>query len=170
MRPSDRLPDPLVRESISATLRRMGLLSNAQPFACAPLSGGVSSDIWRITVGERQYCLKRALPRLKVAQLWEAPVSRNRFEWEWFQTAGAICADCVPNLVAHDPEAGLFVMDYLDPKIFPVWKEQLRDGLVDEQTAEQVAERLASIHAATSNDEHVAGQFATDDAFYAIRL
>src|SRR5947209_5427998 len=51
MRPSDTLADPLVRESISATLRRMGLLSNAQPFACVSLPGGVSSDIWRITVG-----------------------------------------------------------------------------------------------------------------------
>jgi aminoglycoside phosphotransferase (APT) family kinase protein len=33
-----------------------------------------------------------------------------------------------------------------------------------------VAERLVRIHAATSNDEHVRRQFATEDAFYAIRL
>ncbi len=148
----------------------MGLLSDAQLFACEPLCGGVSSDIWRTTVGDRQYCLKRALPKLKVAQLWEAPVSRNQFEWQWFQTAGAICPDCVPTLVAHDPQAGLFIMEYLDSESCPVWKEQLRDGLADAQTAEHVAERLASIHAATSNDDHVARRFATDDAFYAIRL
>ena len=161
---------PLTQHAIRATLQRIGLLSDAEPFACEPLSGGVSSDIWRITIGSRGYCLKRALPRLKVAQLWEAPVSRNRFEWKWFQTAGAICRDCVPNLVAHDADAGLFVMDYLDPKSFPVWKAQLRDGIVEETTAEQVAQRLATIHAFTANGPHVASEFATDHAFYAIRL
>jgi Ser/Thr protein kinase RdoA (MazF antagonist) len=61
-------------------------------------------------------------------------------------------------------------MDYLDPKSYPVWKTQLRDGVVHAETAERVAQRLVRIHAATSNDEHVARQFATDDAFHAIRL
>jgi aminoglycoside phosphotransferase (APT) family kinase protein len=162
--------DPLTRETICKTLQRMGLLSDAEQVNCEPLSGGVSSDIWRIAVGGKQYCLKRALPRLKVSQLWEAPVSRNAFEWQWFRTAGAICSDCVPPLVAEDSEAGLFVMGYLDPESFPVWKTQLRDGIIDPKTAHRVAERLALIHAATSNDEHLARQFATDDAFYAIRL
>ena len=97
-------------------------------------------------------------------------MSRNAFEWQWFQTAGAICPDCVPPLVVHDPQAGLFVAGYLDPQKFPVWKTQLRDGIVDQETAQEVAERLARIHSATSNDEQVARQFATDDAFYAIRL
>jgi aminoglycoside phosphotransferase (APT) family kinase protein len=170
MRPSGSVADPLTRESICEIIGRMGLLSNAEQFSCEPLSGGVSSDIWRITVGNKQYCLKRALPRLKVAQRWEAPVGRNNFEWQWFRTAGAICPECVPHLVAHDPQAGLFVMDYLDPKSYPVWKTQLRDGIVYEETAERVAQRLVRIHAATSNDEHVARQFATDYAFYAIRL
>ena len=170
MRPSGSSDDPLTRDMICQTIRRMGLLSNAAQFSCEPLPGGVSSDIWRITVGNKQYCLKRALPRLKVAQLWEAPVGRNTFEWQWFRAAGAICPECVPQLVAHDPQVGLFVMDYLDPKSYPVWKTQLRDGVVHAETAERVAQRLVRIHAATSNDEHVARQFATDDAFHAIRL
>jgi aminoglycoside phosphotransferase (APT) family kinase protein len=170
MRASNSVADSLTRETICETLRRMGLLSNAEQFSSEPLSGGVSSDIWRITVGNKQYCLKRALPRLKVAQLWEAPVGRNTFEWQWFRAAGAICPECVPHLVAHDPQAGLFVMDYLDPGSYPVWKTQLRDGIVHEETAERAAERLVRIHAATSSDEDVARQFATDNAFYAIRL
>ncbi len=164
------MTDPLTREMIYQTISRMGLLSSAEPFGCEPLPGGVSSDIWRITVGNKRYCLKRALPRLKVAQLWEAPVSRNGYEWQWLRTAGAICPGCVPNLVARDQQAGLFIMDCLDPESYPVWKNQLRDGVAREETAERVAERLVRIHAATSNDAHVERQFATDDAFYAIRL
>src|ERR1700730_11682194 len=170
MRPSPRVADPFTREMICQTIRRMGLLSNAAQFSCEPLSGGVSSDIWRITVGNKQYCLKRALPRLRVAQLWEAPVGRNRFEWQWFQTAGAICPACVPHLVAQDQQAGLFVMSFLDPVACPPWKTQLRDGIVHEETAERVAARLVKIHAATADNEHVGRKFATDEAFYAIRL
>src|ERR1700730_19023852 len=142
MRPSRRVADPFTREMICQTIRRMGLLSNAEQFSCEPLSGGVSSDIWRIAVGNKKYCMKRALPRLKVAQRWEAPVGRNSYEWQWLRAAGAICPDCVPNLVAHDQQAGLFIMDYLDPKSYPVWKIQLRDGVAHEETAERAAERL----------------------------
>ena len=170
MMPSGSVADLLTREVIGETLRRMGLISKDEPFSAQPLSGGVSSDIWWITVGNKQYCLKRALPRLKVPQVWEAPVVRNSFEWQWFRTAGAICPEGVPNLVAHDPHAGLFVMDYLEPGSYPLWKNQLRDGIICEETAERVAERLVRIHAATSDNEDAARQFATDDAFYAIRL
>jgi aminoglycoside phosphotransferase (APT) family kinase protein len=162
--------DSLTPEAIGETIKRMGLIPLGEQCICEPLSGGVSSDIWRITVDSKRYCLKRALPRLKVAQLWEAPVGRNRFEWQWFRTVGAISPGSVPNLVAHDQQAGLFVMDYLDPKDHPPWKSQLRDGLIHEGTAERVAERLVKIHAATANNDEIARQFATDDAFYAIRL
>ena len=148
----------------------MGLLHDGEQCLCEPLSGGVSSDIWQITIGNRRYCLKRALPRLKVAQLWEAPTSRNRYEWLWFRTAGAICPDSVPPLVAHDQHAGLFIMEYLDPRDYPPWKNQLRDGFIHEGTAERVAQRLVRIHAATADNEGLAHEFATDDAFYAIRL
>src|ERR1700730_8858844 len=111
MRPSPRVADPFTREMICQTIRRMGLLSNAAQFSCEPLSGGVSSDIWRITVGNKQYCLKRALPRLKVAQLWEAPVGRNTFEWQWFRTAGAVCPEGGAQLAPPVPRVGRFAFD-----------------------------------------------------------
>src|SRR5580704_16027638 len=85
-------------------------------------------------------------------QLWEAPVRRNFHEWNWFKVAGRICPDAVPPLVGQDASAGLFVMDYLDPALFPVWKEQLRDGNADLATAEAVATRLVMIHNATAGD------------------
>ena len=170
MNSSNPYPDVLTPEAICETIRSMGLLPDGEQCVCEPLSGGVSSDIWRITIGREQYCLKRALPRLRVAQLWEAPVERNRFEWQWFRVAGTVCPESVPKLVSHDPQAGLFVMGYLDPAKYPPWKIQLRDGLVHEDTAERVAKRLAQIHAATAGSEELARQFATDDSFYAIRL
>lgn len=134
------------------------------------LEGGVSSDIRLVDLIGTRVCVKRALPRLKVAQLWEAPIARNGHECDWFEVAGAICPDCVPRLIARDAEAGLFVMAYLEPARYPLWKAQLRDGIAEPATAATVGERLALIHNATADRPDVAARFATDAGFHAIRL
>ena len=76
----------------------------------------------------------------------------------------------MPHLVAQDRDAGLFVMEYLDPARYPNWKSQLRDGVLREETARAVAERLVAIHAATAGRADIAAEFDTGDCFYAIRL
>src|SRR3546814_5844914 len=43
---------------------------------------------------------------------WHAPIERNAYEVAWFETVGAILPEAAPRLIAHDPDAGLFVMDY----------------------------------------------------------
>jgi aminoglycoside phosphotransferase (APT) family kinase protein len=160
----------LDEEAIAAALSRMGLLAAGERPRCQPLTGGVSSDIWVIDVPGRRLCLKRALPRLKVEQVWEAPVRRNHYEWNWFRVAGRICPDAVPPMVGQDAAAGLFVMAYLDPTLFPVWKDQLRDGTADLAIAEAVASRLVLIHNATAGDDQIARLFGSDEDFNAIRL
>ena len=160
----------LDEEAIAAALSRMGRLAAGERPRCQPLTGGVSSDIWLIDVPGRRLCLKRALPRLKVEQLWEAPVRRNLYEWNWFRVAGRICPDAVPPMVGQDAFAGLFVMAYLDPTLFPVWKDQLRDGTADLAIAEAVASRLVLIHNATAGDDQIARLFGSDEDFNAIRL
>jgi hypothetical protein len=57
-----------------------------------------------------------------------------------------------------------------DPGDYPSWKNQLRDGIVAERTAQAVAERPARIHTATAGKEDIAQAFPTDESFYAIRL
>ena len=155
---------------IVEALTRMGLVRAQAPPPMTPLAGGVSSDIWRVDLPAGPVCVKRALPRLKVAAVWEAPVERNRYEWEWMREAGRIVPSCVPPLVAHDVEAGCFAMGFLDPAAHPLWKAQLRDGIAREATARAVGERLAAIHGATAGRADVQARFATDDIFYAIRL
>lgn len=161
---------PLTQPAIVDALERMGLCERGTKPVIEPLAGGVSSDIWRVDLGARRLCVKRALPRLKVAQLWEAPVARNQFEWEWFRVVAQFCPETVPRLVAQDADAALFVMEYLEPLDFPLWKSQLRDGIAEESTASAVGARLARIHRATADDERIAERFRTDDNFYAIRL
>ena len=54
------------------------------------MTGGVSSDIYRADLPRRVICIKRALPKLKVAADWHAPVIRGRYEVEWMRVAAAI--------------------------------------------------------------------------------
>ena len=152
-----------------AFLHGAGLAAAGEAPAATALTGGVSSDIWKVELRAGPVCVKRALPRLRVAQLWEAPVERNRYEWRWMQAAARIAPGSAPRVLAHD-EAGLFAMEYLDGARFPLWKNELRAGRADAAFARQVGERLARIHAATADDPRMAAEFATDAGFHAIRL
>ncbi len=157
-------------DEIVAHLRRLGIVAADETPACRALAGGVSSDIWRVDTARGPVCVKRALSRLKVAADWQAPVERNAYEVRWFETVAEIVPAAVPRIHAHDPEAGLFVMDYLDPALFPVWKEQLHRGFIDMVTAAVVGGRLARIHAGTANKSALARRFDTDELFHALRL
>jgi aminoglycoside phosphotransferase (APT) family kinase protein len=133
-----------------------------------PLAGGVSSDIWRVDLARGPVCVKRALARLRVAQVWEAPVERNRYEYEWFRVAGEAAPLAVPRVLAQ--EDGAFAMEYLPPDRYPVWKELLRQGRADAPFARAVGAALAQIHRHTAGGDDVARRFATDAIFHAIRL
>jgi aminoglycoside phosphotransferase (APT) family kinase protein len=157
------------RAAILAWLRAEGLASAAEP-PMEPLAGGVSSDIWRVDLPSGAICVKRALPQLKTAQEWKAPIERNAYEWAWIETVSTFLPAAVPKLVAHDTAAGMFAMEYLDPATHPLWKAQLRDGLADEGTARTVGERLVAIHAHTAGDPQVRARFQTDAFFHALRV
>ena len=134
------------------------------------LSGGVSSDIWRVDLDARSICVKRALEKLRVDADWHAPVDRNAYEWAWLDFAAKRCPDNVPQPLAHDLEAGLFAMSFLEPKLYPVWKQQLLGGQVDASTASQVGAVLGSLHAASALDATVERAFDSTENFFQLRL
>jgi aminoglycoside phosphotransferase (APT) family kinase protein len=134
------------------------------------LAGGVSSDIWRVDLPGRSICMKRARAQLKVSAEWRAPLSRNHYECAWMQFAARHCPDNVPRPLAHDRQAGLFVMSYLAPEEHPVWKQQLMVGLVSMDTAREVGKLVGRLHAASAGSAELAAEFDTTDNFYALRL
>jgi aminoglycoside phosphotransferase (APT) family kinase protein len=170
--PSDRTTPP---PDILDALRRMGLLAPgttppSPPPTGEPLTGGVSSDIWRIDLPRGPICVKRALAKLRVAADWQAPVERNLYEARWMRRANAAVPGATPALLGQDPTSGALAMQYLTPADHPLWKDQLRDGHADPAFAAAVAQRLVRIHAATASDPTVAAEFPTDAIFHAIRL
>jgi aminoglycoside phosphotransferase (APT) family kinase protein len=158
------------RPAIVSFLRKAGLVAGESAPRLTAMSGGVASDIWKIETGDRVLVVKRALPKLRVAQEWTAPVSRNASEVAWMQTARGIVPDAVPHVLADDPVAGAFAMEFLDPADFPVWKAELALGRVDVAFAASVGRTIAAIHAATAHSTSVAERFANDAVFHSIRL
>jgi aminoglycoside phosphotransferase (APT) family kinase protein len=151
-------------------LRRMGLLKAGEPARLTPLTGGVSSDISLVESGDRRFCVKRALPRLKVAAVWEAPVERNAAEAAYMRAVARWLPHVVPRVLGEDAKAGWFAMDYLAPEDHLLWKTQLLAGIVDVDFAAAVGRDIAIIHARSAADPNIPAAFANDDTFEAIRI
>ncbi|HET7715919.1 MAG TPA: aminoglycoside phosphotransferase family protein [Bauldia sp.] len=160
----------VIPDDIIARLVRIGLAEAGEPVLAERLTGGVSSDIWKVTAGGRVFCVKRAMAKLAVKDDWFAPVERNRYERQWYELASARVPGAAPRVLAHDDDAMFFVMEWLDPREHRLWKAELMSGRVDLQFASAVGMRLAAIHAATAGEAAVAAMFPTGSLFEALRL
>ena len=156
-----------------AAMRRiflaLGLAAPDEAVCAAPLAGGVSSGIYRVDLRSGSYCVKQALPRLKVAKDWMVPVERVFAEIGYLRTVGAIVPGHVPRVLGEDAQSKSFVMAFLGPE-YRNWKGELLAGRVDAATARAMGDILGRIHASTADDPRLATQFANDANFHALRL
>ena len=135
-----------------------------------PLEGGVSSDIWQFEREGHAYCVKRALSRLKVAALWEAPVSRNAYEADWMRFVNRIDPSYAAICLANDREKGMLLMPFLPPESYKLWKTMLYRGACHADDARAVGFRLAHIHAMAAKEPELLASFDHMASFKAIRL
>jgi len=162
-------PNVPIPPEFAQALRDLGLAGSEELVGIA-LGGGVSSDIWRIETKQGPVCAKRALPKLRVAADWRAPIERNRFEARWMQVANAAAPGSAPQVLGQHAALGVLVMRYLPPGAYRLWKDQLRQGEADARTARAVGRTLAAIHAYSAARPELAGEFDTDPIFFDIRL
>ncbi|HEX2594633.1 MAG TPA: aminoglycoside phosphotransferase family protein, partial [Rhizomicrobium sp.] len=160
---------PETRDDILRAMRRMGL-DVAPNAAVVPLTGGVSSDVFRVDLADGPVCVKRALARLKVVADWRAPVDRVHNEVAWLRFAAGVMPNRVPVILGEDRDDHLFAMSFLPPEKYPVWKALLRDGHADPAFAAAVGDAIGAIHAASAGSAEIAKTFATGDLFMALRL
>lgn len=151
-------------------LLRMGLAEADEHPEIVPLTGGVSSLIVRVDTRNGPLCIKQALPELKVASYWSAPLSRNHAELAWIREVAMILPPAVPKILGEDAQSYCFAMQWLAPEQHPVWKTLLRDGHALPVFAAQVARHLALIHSTTANQPALAQRFAYDQNFFDLRL
>lgn len=145
-------------------------LTTSQVLFGTPLTGGVSSDIWRIETENDVVCAKRALPKLRVAADWQAPVERNQYEALWLLVANKASPHCAPQLLGQHPELGVLVMNYMPTSDFDLWKKMLHAGNANVATAQSVGLVLSRIHSYASKQPQLANQFPNESIFYQIRL
>ncbi len=156
--------------SIIEFLNRSGLIGPDQSTQFEPLTGGVSSDIWIAHSGGRSFCVKKALPQLRVAAEWLAPITRNANEVSWLNAACGFIPGVAPRVLAEDAQLGVFAMEYLAPSSYEPWKARLSRGEADPAIGTLVGERLAALHSAFAHSKTAAREFANDQTFYALRL
>ncbi len=163
-------PRAEVPAAFAQALRELGL-AGPQPLTGVPLTGGVSSDIWRIDDTTRgAVCAKRALARLRVAADWRAPIERNLYEARWMRVAGEAAPGCTPEVLGQHPALGVLVMSWLPPDRYALWKQALREGRAEPAVAAAVGRVLARIHAFSAARPQLAADFDTDAIFFDIRL
>lgn len=135
-----------------------------------PLAGGVSSDIAAVKIGEHQYCVKFALPKLKVTADWQVPVHRNRAEYEWLQFAASIAPKSAVRLHGRSDKLHGFVMDYIDGDSVYLWKTALLSAQENQDEAGQVGQLMGEIHKRSTKSSFNAASFQNQDDFYSIRI
>jgi aminoglycoside phosphotransferase (APT) family kinase protein len=132
------------------------------------MTGGVASDIARVTVGGRDYAVKFALARLRVAAEWLAPVHRSRAEYAWLRVAGGVAPEAVPVLHGFDDALGGFAMEHL--RDGRQWKAALLAGGDAGPVAVAVADVIGRNHAAGAGPGFDRGPFRNAADFHALRV
>jgi aminoglycoside phosphotransferase (APT) family kinase protein len=149
-------------------LAAVGVIDRAAPPPMTALTGGVSSEIWRIDVDPVSLVAKQALARLRVRGDWCAPVERTRYEAAWMRAVERLVPGATPRLVAASDD--VIVMEYLAADVHPAWKAELLAGHVDDRVAAELGSMLATIHDETSGDETIRSRFDSAELFEALRL
>jgi aminoglycoside phosphotransferase (APT) family kinase protein len=152
-------------EEFLEILRKDGHISN--PTArLTPLSGGVSSEIYRVDDGENTFVVKRALAKLKVQQDWFADVGRNASEQAYLECVGRLMPTSVPRLLFTGN--GYFGMEFLGSG-FANWKERLLAGDLRVEDARRTGATLGEIHRRTAGNQIIKAQFDTTANFRQLR-
>jgi len=134
------------------------------------LSGGVSSDIWKITNENHIFCLKKAKKKLDVKEDWFVPIERNIYEYKWYNEVNKLVPNIAPQVIYSDTNNFFFIMEYFDEKKFPLWKKELFKSNININFSQSVAQNLSFIHLNTFNNSELKSKFDTIKLFEDLRI
>jgi aminoglycoside phosphotransferase (APT) family kinase protein len=160
--------DGVQATALLAALRQAGLVNSSEP-RLRELKGGVSSELYLVEDSGRCFVVKRALPKLHVAEDWFADPGRNRVEQHFFAYAAAFAPDALPKVLGGDPGQGWFAMEYFGSEYEP-WKAALMRGEADVKTAERAGHILGLLHEASWLEPTARARFATLRNFEQLRI
>ena len=112
------------------------------------LNGGVSSDCVSATWFGGEAVVKRALPRLKVADLWQANPDRILAEADALNLFKELTPSCVPSVLARYDQEQVIVIELASPDKRD-WREVLLRGECDPKVGQKLGETLSIWHRET---------------------
>jgi aminoglycoside phosphotransferase (APT) family kinase protein len=146
-----------------------GLIDPAAEAVVCPLSGGVSNTVIKVESGDTRIVLKQARAKLQVEADWFANRDRIWTEAAALRTIARWLPDAVPRVLDED-RANYIIALTCAPPSARSWKSQLLAGAVSCETAAAVGALLRAIHEQSHNDPLCADQFASLEAFDALRI
>ncbi len=153
---------------LEVSLRHAGLLHSPHP-VLVPLTGGVSSEIYRVEDGARRFVVKRALAKLRVDEDWHADPARNAYEHRYMSVVGHFLPGAVPRIIHTCDGEGWFAMEWLGGE-WRNWKTDMLAGLADPVIAAEAGRVLGVIHRETFGSAKLRREFDTMANFHALRL
>ncbi len=157
-------------ERCRSLVAELGLGSRADVRSVRPLTGGVASDIALVELGDKSICIKFALPKLKVAADWRAPVHRNAAEYAWLKFAADVAPECAVRVLGHSEERHGFAMEHVSGDGVYLWKSALLSEAPDRGEARAVGNLLGRLHAASASAGFDRNGFDNGGDFLALRI
>ena len=160
-----------LNDRVSDLLIDLGLVNNiTQIHSIEPLTGGVASDVVLVQTNQQKYCVKFALPKMRVEADWFAPIYRNLSEYEWLKLAEKIIPDNTPKMFGFSKKMGGFAMEYVGGDDCFVWKEKLFKFPPDISIAEKVGKTFGKVQSHTGREDFDSSAFQKKDVFFHMRI
>jgi aminoglycoside phosphotransferase (APT) family kinase protein len=158
--------------ALEAYLRSTGRVEPADELRSRPLAGGVSNRAVLVTRSAgKDWVIKQALPKLRVAVDWFSDPSRIEREAAGMRWLAELAPPAtIPRLVFEDRQQHLLAMEAV-PEPHENWKVVLLSGRVDRERVREFATLLATIHReAYRRRDEMAPRFADRSFFESLRL
>jgi streptomycin 6-kinase len=152
-----------------AYLVARGVVPSPEGLIVEELAGGVSGTVLAVRGPGVSLVVKQALPKLRVAEEWLAPVRRTDTEAAALRVAERLVPGRVPPVVDSDDAAHVLVLRHAPPG-WRNWQAELLDGRAHAASGRWAGETLGRLHAGTAGDAEIAAAFGDYEAFAHLRL
>jgi 5-methylthioribose kinase len=168
-------PSSIDAEGIGDYLRGREVVPADATVRAAPLGGGVSNTVLRVTVDGDCLVVKQPLANLAVEDDWPADVDRVHNEAAAARAYRTVIDRAsIPDVrvpaVRFEDETDHVVGFECAPEGARTWKQHLLEGAVDARIARTLGRFLGASHRTAAGDERLRERFATEAPFRQLRL
>lgn len=131
--------------------------------------GGVSCTVAFVYDGDKPIIVKQGLAQLKVKEKWLCDQNRMDAECRSNEIFHELLPDCAPEVFFYDKENYICGREAV-PESWRMWKDDLMDGIIDEQIGKLSMLALSIVHNKCAGVEKIKNIFASKDVFYNLRI